>query len=238
MSNAVTVITPAHRAAALIRKGQRAWKAIKGTAEEQRFWWFDVGTALAEGKAMSKDERGGLKFSAWVAEAFPGLDDPHDIADAIWFAANSVTVTESPAGLSHPSRIRRWFNERAAAAPWDFHEPAPEIVKVPETKKFKTQRDAEKFIKVDQRAETRGEGSDTADRMRKAVAKAHGTTVEALRKEAAQAAPDTAYRFNPRTQAAIDGMRSTLRASAAAMQQDGLSLEAIREIFIHFANSL
>ena len=91
---------------------------------------------------------------------------------------------------------------------------------------------------MDQRAESGDEGSETATRHRAAFAKAHGTTVEALSKEAAQAAPDMAYRFTPTKQRAIDGMLSTLRDSAAAMESDGIPNEAIRVIFINFANSL
>jgi len=143
-------------AAALIRKGQRAWKAIKGTAEEQRFWWFDVGLALAEGKALTKAERGGLLFSEWCLEQFPGICMENEVPHAIWMATEfSVSSTEIPPTLSYPQAIRRWFNEQQAkAAPWDTSEPAPEVVEVPAAKKFKTQRDAEKFIKVDQRAES------------------------------------------------------------------------------------
>ena len=100
------------RASSSIRKGQRAWTAIKDTAEEQRTLWLEVGVALMYGKMA--ENRPGQKFSEWVQEMFPGLVDRHDIADALWFAEESATVTQIPEGLTHPSRIRRWFNEQQA----------------------------------------------------------------------------------------------------------------------------
>ena len=166
---------------------------------------------------------------------FPGLTDSHDIADAMWLATNFVTVTENADGLTHPSRIRRAFNEQQAAAALPADAPQINTVTAP---KFKEKRDAVKFIKVDQRAESNDEGSETAKRHRAATAKAHSTTVEALRKEAAQTAPDEAHRFNPSLQLSIDNMRANLRNSAASMEASGISKEAIRDIFVHFANSL
>ncbi|MDP3615560.1 MAG: hypothetical protein Q8R98_27280, partial [Rubrivivax sp.] len=142
-------------------------------------------------------------------------------------------------GLTHPTNIRRAFEEQTPqAAPWDTSEPAPEVVKVPESKKFKTQRDAEKFIKVDQRAESGQEGADTAKRHRAAYAKAHDTTVEALRKESANAAPDAFFRFAPTLQKQIDDFRAGLNASVKQMQAAGIPSEAIRAIYINLANAI
>lgn len=237
-----SVITPAHRAAALIRKGQRAWKAIKGTAEEQRIWWFDVGTALAEGKKLTKAERGGIKFSAWCLEQFPDIDTDNDVPAAIWYAEEFPQVEEKsiPKGMSLPRSIREWFDARqpAAAAPWDGDEPAPEVVEVPAAKKFKTQRDAEKFIKVDQRAESGQEGSDTAARHRASFAKAHGTTVEALREESANAAPDAFFRFAPAVQKSLDDFRNSNSVSIGDMRKAGISGAAIRAIFRNLADGV
>ena len=77
-----TIDIASARAAAFIRKGQRAWTEIKKTAEEQRTLWLEVGVALMYGKVKEnrpvtgKDSRGRTKyqkFSLWVAEMFPGL---------------------------------------------------------------------------------------------------------------------------------------------------------------------
>ena len=234
MSNAVAVIDfSAKRSSAVIRNGQRAWTAIKGTAAEQRFWWLDVGTALIEGK--DKDNRKvGQKFSEWVQEMFVGLIQ-QEASDAIWFAENSMSLMEFAPTVSHPSWIRRLHNEQQATAALPADAPEINTVTAP---KFKEKRDAVKFIKVDQRAESNDEGSETAKRHRAFIAKAHNTTVEALRKEAAQTAPDEAHRFNPSLQLSIDNMRANLRNSAASMEASGISKEAIRDIFVHFANSL
>ena len=222
-----------HRASALIRKGQRAWSAIKGTAAEQRFWWLDVGTALIEGKDRA-NRKGGQKFSEWVQEMFPGLHE-RDAQSAMEYANKTDILSEIPAGLSHPRAIMDWHREQQATAALPTDAPA---INTKTTQEFDSQRDAEKFIKVDQRAETGGEGSETADRMRRAIAKAHGSTVSGLRRAAAQQAPDMAHRFTPSHQLSIDRMRSTLRDSALAMEASGISKDAVKDIFTQFTNSL
>ncbi|CAN5332101.1 hypothetical protein BH09PSE5_BH09PSE5_06960 [soil metagenome] len=94
-----------------------------GTAEEQRVWWIDVGNALAEGKV--KVNRDGLGYAEWSAKLFPGLAAQSG-SDAIWFAQESMSLMEIPAGMSNPSWIRRWFNEqqRTLLLPHDLQEVA------------------------------------------------------------------------------------------------------------------
>ena len=158
-----------------IARGQRAWARIKATAEEQRTLWLEVGVALMYGKQKG-NRKVGQKFSVWVQEVFPGLNQD-TAADAIWWASNSVMTTEIPAGLSHPKNIRQWFNETQAAAqvPADLAEepaPAPSVVL--------EQRTAEKVSKLIHRSRSGDEGSAQAIRAVEAYAKQHGTTVEKL----------------------------------------------------------
>ena len=220
--------------AGVVAKGQRAWTKIKATAEEQRVLWLEVGTALMAGKIKENRAKGQL-FSEWVQEKFPGLGKDNT-SSAIWFASEFSGLPKNiPADKYSPDEIRRWFNEQQAPA--NLPSDAPEVT-IESAPKFATHRDAVKFIKVDQRAETDDEGSAIAKRHRAAIAKSKDTTVEALRKEASATAPDEAYRFNPTAQKAIDSMRSNLRGSAAAMERDGLTKDQIKDIFLQFANSL
>lgn len=60
---------------------------------------------------MTKDERGGLLFSKWAEQEFPGIDMENDVAHAIWFATEfSVSDTgnsfrqDAPAG--HPALVQ------------------------------------------------------------------------------------------------------------------------------------
>jgi len=117
------VITPEHRAAAYIRKGQRAWGEIKATAAEQRALWLDVGTALAYGKDKA-NRQAGQKFSEWVQECFPGICIKNEVPAAIWLVSDFPTRKEIPAGLSYPCSIRKWFNEQQQQAP---QAPAPDL---------------------------------------------------------------------------------------------------------------
>lgn len=99
-----------------------------------------------------KANRGGLKFSEWVQEMFPGLG-ARDASDAIWWASNSDVTTEIPAGLSHPQNIRQWFNatQTAQAVPEDLQDVAPAAtLQLP-------QRDAERVAKTILRAQS-GDG--------------------------------------------------------------------------------
>ena len=232
MSNRLTVLDSS---AGVIAKGQRAWTKIKATAEEQRILWLEVGMALMAGKIKENRAKGQL-FSEWVQEKFPGLGLSTEVSAAIWFASEFRNDCEKlPKAMAHPVAIRQWFNEQQSTA--DLPSDAPEVTIV-SNPKFATKRDAVKFIKVDQRADSGDEGSDIAKRHLAAMAKSKDTTVDALRKEASATAPDEAYRFNPTAQKAIDSMRSNLRGSAAAMERDGLTKAQIKDIFLQFANSL
>lgn len=230
--NTAIIDIAGHRAGASIRTGQQAWSQIRATVDEQRTLWLEVGVALMYGK-QKNNRAAGQKFSDWVQEMFPGLD-MRDASDAQWFAENSDTVTDS-CTLSHPRRIREAHNEQQSTAALPADAPEVSTVSAP---KFASKRDAESFIKLDQRAESKDEGSETATRMRKAVAAKHGTTVEDLRKEASATAPDEFYRFTPTALKAIDAIRLNLRGSAAAMELSGIPKEAIRDIFFQFTNSL
>jgi hypothetical protein len=100
--------------------GQRAWSFIKKSAADQRQAWLEVGEALLEGKNKANREVG-QKFSEWVQEMFPGLDQTH-ASDAIWYAENSNMVLEIPEGITHPQNIRKAFNEQTACPA-----PSPEL---------------------------------------------------------------------------------------------------------------
>ena len=220
------------RSEAIIRKGQRAWTAIKSTAEEQRFWWLDVGAALREGKDKA-NRKPGQKFSDWVQEEFPGLNQD-TAADAIWFASNSVATTEITADLSHPKNIRVWFNEQQAtqALPALLQEIAPTSTPV------LTQRDAERVAKTIHRAASGDEGAETALRHLGALAKKHGMTVEGLTDSAKTGAPDIYFRFAPQLQGSIDQFRQTMAATVTQMEQQGISRDAIKHILINIAHSI
>ena len=117
----------------------------KKTAEEQRTLWLEVGVALMYGKAK-ENRKAGQKFSEWVQAMFPGLH-AQDGSDAMWFAENSNTVLDS-CTLTHPRRIREEHRDHQAtqALPEDLQSVAP--IATPSL----TQRDAEKVVKVIQRA--------------------------------------------------------------------------------------
>ncbi len=235
--NNMNTVTVFDISAGVVAKGQRAWTKIKATAEETRILWLEIGNALAVGRHQNPSNK---LYGAWV-KAY-GFNDLGETTrkNALWLSSNwdllgRDGLIEIPKEFTHPTNIRAWAREQEyeAALPED----APEVTIVA-TPKFATHRDAVKFIKVDQRAETDDEGSAIAKRRRAAIAKSKDTTVEALRKEASATAPDEAYRFNPTAQKAIDSMRSNLRGSAAAMELDGLTKAQIKDIFLQFANSL
>ena len=228
-----TVDLTERRAQAFIRKGQRAWKEIKATAAEQRTLWLEVGVALMYGK-IKENRKAGQKFSEWVQEIFPGLPE-RSVPDAIWFASNSETLSEIPAGVADPICIKRWFNEQEAiqALPTDLQEtPAPEpTVVLPKAT-------AVKVNKLVHRSTTDDEGSETAARHLKAFARQHGIDLDALVKAAAEGDPDGYHRFDPPIQQSIDTWRTNMQAGVAAMERTGLSREAIKHLLINLANSL
>lgn len=256
MSNAaeVTVITPARRAAAVIRKGQRAWTEIKATAEEQRTLWLEVGVALMYGKIPENrpvvghqpgrpDRPTYQKFSAWVVEMFPGLIHRPTIVDAMWFGAFCTTVVQIPPGLTHPTSIRKWADNPTATVDLDAEEEAsipPELKATPApTQDAKVDHDTGRLLsKMKNRRSYGGEGADMADRGIKAYAKKHGLTEEELLKAAANAAPDEFYLFPLPLQKQLKDFRDGLQASVDQMKASGISIDAIRSIYINLANSL
>lgn len=147
-------------------------------AAEQRFWWLDVGAALAVGKDK-ENRRPGQKFSEWVQEMFPGLGQ-QDASDAIWLHQESMSLMEIPAGMSHPSWIRRWHNEaqlaQANTDPVLAHAEPPVVTPKPVLSEVPSRR----VLKLHQRVQAGDEGSPIADRALKAYAKQHGVTVGAL----------------------------------------------------------
>lgn len=220
------------RAEALIRKGQRAWTAIKGTAAEQRFWWLDVGHALIEGKNKA-NRKEGQKFSEWVQEMFPGLHERAASAAMKW-AEESETISEIPDDLTHPVAILAWHREQQATQA--LPEPLQQIA--PTSTPKLTQRDAERVAKTIQRASSNDEGAETAQRHVAGLAKKHGLTVPELTEAAKAGAPDTYFRFAPQLQLQLDEFRDGLRVSIGQMEDAGITTDAIKAIFIHFANSL
>ena len=109
---------------------------------------------------QKENRKVGQKFSEWVQEMFPGLNQD-TAADAIWYASNSVVATEIPADISHPKNIRVWSSaqQNAAALPIDLQDIAP-VATAPVMEK----RQAEKASKVINRSKSKGEGSATATR--------------------------------------------------------------------------
>lgn len=90
---------------------------IKTHVESQnahRFWWLQVGQALAFGKRTSRSDPA---YHKWLKEN--GLDGiPRSCrTHAIWFAKNIKTLGDIPDGLAHPATIRRWAYERDHPAP-------------------------------------------------------------------------------------------------------------------------
>lgn len=85
---------------------------IKAHEESQyahRFWWLQIGQALAFGKQTSRSDPA---YHVWLKEN--GLEGIPRSArmHAIWFAKNIKTLGEIPNGLAHPATIRRWAYER------------------------------------------------------------------------------------------------------------------------------
>ena len=105
------------------------------------------------------ENRPGQKFSEWVQEIFPGLNQD-TAADAIWLASNSVSTTEIPADLSHPKNIRVWFNEQQATKALP-----PELLTAPPPVPTASlpKESAVKVNKLAHRAAAGDEGSAIAD---------------------------------------------------------------------------
>ena len=113
MTSAVRKETPkASQPPTPIGAHRQAWNRINGDPVKRRADWRVVGRHLAEGKAMTKAQRGGLKFSEWAEREFPGICVKNEVHAAAWFATEFPGVQEKdiPAGKHNPAEIRRWFN--------------------------------------------------------------------------------------------------------------------------------
>lgn len=97
-----------NRAAAFIRKGQRAWTAIKTSAQEQRALWLEIGVALNYGKEMHPSNQA---FSKWCNETGFGDISASVRSNALWFAKNEASCTGCKR-VGHPTHIRQWFNDQ------------------------------------------------------------------------------------------------------------------------------
>jgi hypothetical protein len=237
----LAVITPELRAQAFIRKGQRAWTAIKATAEEQRTLWLEVGVALMYGKlkenrpVVARDQRGlprYQKFSDWVADVFPELK-PRYVSAALWVAENSAYYAENLGGVSDPIEAQRMAGGVALDLPSDLKEAAPPV----KTAALPTGT-AVKVNKLHHRSTSGDEGSDIARRHLKVFADQHGLDLEALLRAAAEGDPDGRHRFSPPMQSSIDQWRDRIRKDTSEMVRGGLSIEAIKHLLINLANSL
>lgn len=117
---------------------------IKTHAESQyahRFWWLQVGQALAFGKRTTRSDPA---YHKWLKEN--GLDGIPRSArqDAIWFAKNIKTLGDLPDGLATPGTIRQWAYKR------DHPKPAP----APETPPIESaQHDLREAMETPQQSE-------------------------------------------------------------------------------------
>lgn len=96
---------------------------------------------------LGSDSRGRIKyqlFAEWVQEMSPGLPE-RSVPDAVWFATNSETLSEIPAGVTDPICIKRWFNEHQAtkAIPLNLLTSPP-----PSKKVSLTPRGGEQIVKL------------------------------------------------------------------------------------------
>lgn len=228
-NSAVLVLTDA-----VVARGQRAWNRIKATAAEQRELWREVGEALLVGRKQNPSNQG---FSKWCKEnGFEDLDR-HDRADAMWLAEHwALCDGHTTADLSHPSRIRRWFNEQQQTAllPADLSDIQAESIETIEL----DERSAEKVAKLSRRAKAGDEGSAIAKRHIEALAKKHNTTVQKLEEAAAVTSPAAYYCFTPAQIEALENVRNAVMATIPELEGEGLSRPAIAAIFINVARML
>jgi len=217
---------------AVVARGQRAWGRIKATAAEQRELWREVGEALLVGRRLHKADQ---KFSQWCKEVGFGDMDRRDRADALWLAQHWAVVSDgtTPPGLSHPHRIRVWFNEQKTTSilPADLAEVEAEKVETIEL----DQRSAERVAKVINRAKANDEGAEIAKRHVEALAKKHNTTPEKLEEAVAVTAPASLYHFSP---AQIEMLESIKLTALDIARQDGLTLDQVANCFIYIANQI
>ncbi len=101
---------------ALPRRPGIGIKAHEESQYAHRFWWLQIGQALAFGKRTSRSDPA---YHKWLKEnGLDGIPRPARM-DAIWFAKNIQTLGELPDGLATPGTIRQWAYKR------DHPDPAP-----------------------------------------------------------------------------------------------------------------
>lgn len=217
----------------IVARGQRAWGRIKATAAEQRELWREVGEALLVGRRLHKSNQA---FGQWLKDH--GFDDikTNTRADAMWFAESYAVLRSPDNELTHPTNIRKWFNEQKTTSilPADLAEVEAEKVETIEL----DQRSAERVAKVINRAKANDEGSEIAKRHVEALAKKHNTTPEKLEEATAAAAPTTFFQFSPDLIESLDEMRRGLIEDAHAMKEAGVSKEAIVAIYTNVINQI
>jgi hypothetical protein len=216
---------------ARVLKGQRAWASIKTTAAEQRELWRQVGEALLVGRRLHKANQ---QFSQWCAEA--GFDmERHDRADAMWLAQNWVETGDgTPSGLTHPHRIRAWFNENTQASTLGSFDEDLTITPAVEL----DQRSAERLAKVINRAKSGGEGSDIAKRHLEAVAKKHSVTAEKLEEAVSHAAPYAYFQFSPAQVQSLVEFRQDVLQAYRDMREEGLTKEAVVALYMNIVQEI
>lgn len=229
-NSAVLVLTDA-----VVARGQRAWNRIKATAAEQRELWREVGEALLVGRRMHKSDK---LFGQWVKEhGFDDLDR-RDRVSAMWLAEHWGLLShgETVAGLTHPRRIKEWYEEQqhTALLPADLSDIQAESIETIEL----DERSAEKVAKLSRRAKAGDEGSAIAQRHIEALAKKHNTTVQKLEEAAAVAAPAAYHCFTPKQIEALTEVRESVMATIPELEKDGLSREAIAAVFMNVARML
>ncbi len=131
----LTKVVPLSDSRALIAQGRIAWAQIKEDAPKRRalprrlgfgikahaesqyahrFWWLQIGQALAFGKRTS---RSNPAYHKWLKEnGLDGIPRPAR-KHALWFAENIKTLGDLPDGLATPGTIRQWAYKRDHPAP-------------------------------------------------------------------------------------------------------------------------
>lgn len=220
---------------AVVARGQRAWNRIKATAAEQRELWREVGEALLVGRKQNPSNQG---FCKWCKEN--GFEDLHrnDRASAMWLAEHwsSLQHSDATAGLTHPRRIKEWYEEQKQTAllPADLSDIQAESIETIEL----DARAGERIAKLTLRARSGDEGSATAKRHVEALAKKHNTTVEKLEEAAAAAAPFTMFQFVPSQRKCLEDFKTDLIQAYRDMRGEGISKEAIVALYTHILNDI
>jgi hypothetical protein len=114
------------------------WKGMDQAVAAILARWLRIGRVLIKGKLaenrrhIATDSQGRKQFQSfadWATSIFPNLGDTPR-ADAIWLSQNYSSGWKIPDGLTHPTRIKAWFNTqqdiREVTDPVLRDAPAPE----------------------------------------------------------------------------------------------------------------